>query len=313
MNYHLELTSDQTEELEKLAALGYTAREIAICLMESPQRAEQFEQAAKDPQSRISWHINRGILLSRSREEKTLLSNAEGGNITASQHLHKVRRTRGWQISKLDVFGGFEDRKLVQKLEDYIAGGSINDLSQEEAIYLDALMIMNELGRKYGRRNAVRFYTKEPFNLSYKRASEMYDESVNLFYTDRNIEKKAIRHKYAEQLEEAAAVVLSQATSSRDFEVYGNMLIQAAKLQGLDKPDVEKLPVDVYQKPLRLLSLNTETIGLPKIDRQAIANQIEALEIPERDKIRLRKDALIEPFNIEETLNELEEESKSEE
>lgn len=325
------LTDEQREQIENLAAIGYTPEETGIIVLdgfmnvdgmkslkESTFMLEDFIKAATDPESNIYYHIRRGQLLAAANEQIKLYEKAGKGDVTASQQLAKIRRSKGWEISKLDIFGGFPpsggtEGGILQKLEDYIQSGSVNKLSAEEAIYIEALTLFNSLARKYGRRNTIRFFTKEPFNLKYARASEMYDEAIALFYTDRNVEKKALRNLKAEQLDEAAMIVRDNAQSSKDWEVFANITMQSAKLQELDKPDVEKLPLQAYQKPIRVYSLDTESIGLPKIDRQDLANQIEALEIPERDKIRLRKDALIEPFNIQETLDELEEESKSEE
>ena len=177
---------------------------------------------------------------------------------------------------------------------------------------MEALTLYNSMYRKYGRRNTIAFFTKEPFNLKHSRASEMMDEALNLFYSDRNIEKKALRHLKAEQLEEAANIVRDNAQSSKDWEVYGKLLMHAAKLQELDKPDPERLPKEIYQKPFRIYNLDPGAVGIPGINRQLVADQIEMLEIPERDKIRVRKDAMLEQINIQETINELQEESQSE-
>ncbi len=308
MNQLINLTDEVKEEMEKLSALGYTHEEMAIYFEFD---VDVFHKAASDPDSNISYHIKRGELMSLAKIQMALLDDAERGNVTASQQLGKIRRNRSWQLSKLDVFAGIQDKKLIERLEDYIQSGSINQLSVEEAIYVDALSLIHSLSRKYGRRNTVAFFTQEPFNLKHARAREMYDEAISLFYTDRNIEKKALRHQKAEQLEEAARIVFENAESAKDYEVYGDLIMKAAKLQQLDKEDPEKLPKEIYQKPIRVLSLDTETIGLPKIDRQALAREIEELEIPERDKIRLLEDALNEPFNLLERIGSIEEESKS--
>jgi len=310
MKQLINLSDEHKETLEKLSALGLSHTEMATYLSFDQQL---FTEAASDPDSNIAYHIHRGKLMSMVNEQMALLTDAWQGDVPASTQLANIRRNRGWETSKLDIFGAIADKKLMESLEDYIQSGNINKLSAEEAIYIEALTLFNSLSRKYGRRNTIQFFTQAPFNLKYARASEMYDEAVNLFYRDRIIEKKALRHKKAEQLDEAALIVRDNAQSSKDWEIYGKLLMASSKLQELDKPDVEKLPVELYQKPIRVYSLDTETIGLPKIDRQDLATQIELLDIPEREKIRLKSDALLGPFNITERLNELEEESKSEE
>jgi hypothetical protein len=310
MNLSLSLTEEVSQELENLSALGYSLDDMAMYF---DVDKIYFRQAAQNVESKIYYYIQRGKLMAAAKEQLELLKAAETGNVTASEHLGKIRRTKGWEVSKLDIFGGFEDKRLLDRINDYVQSGSLNDLKNEEAIYLDALLLFAGMGRRYGRRNTVAFFTKPPFGLKYARASEMFDEAINLFHADRQIERKAMRHLFAEQLQEAALVVRENAQSAKDWEVYGNLLTQASRMLGLDKDDPEKPPAEQFMKPVRYYSLDPGDVGLHTIDRQQVARQIESLEIPEREKIRIRQDARIEHVNLEERLNELEEDSQSEE
>lgn len=303
------LDDEREQELERLSALGYTPEEMAV-YFDVDKRV--FLQKALDVDDEVYYRIQRGKLMSAAKEQMALLESAETGTIAAGERLSDIRRDRGWKMSKLDIFGGFEDKRLIESIRDYIDSGSINKLSKEEAIYIDALTLFNSMSRKYGRRNTIAFFTKPPFGLKYSRASEMYDEAINLFYTDRGVEKKAMRNKIAEELMDASVIVRDNAVTARDWEVYGDLLMKASKLLELDKEEPPKLPAEAYTKPIRLYSLDIESLGLPSINRQQIANQIEELEIPERDKIRLKQDARALPMNLEEKLNELEEEGKGE-
>jgi hypothetical protein len=303
------LDDERALELERLSALGFTHEEMAK-YFDVDKRI--FIEKAVDVNSEVYYHIERGKLVSLAKEQMALLEGAEKGNITAGQQLRNIRRDRGWETSKLDIFGGFEDKRLIENIQEYIQSGSINKISKEEAIYIDALTLFNSMGRKYGRRNTIAFFTRPPFGLKYARASEMYDEAINLFNLDRSVEKKALRNKFAENIEEAARIVRDNAATSRDWEVYGDLMMKAAKLLELDKEEPPKLPAEAYQKPIMVYSLETDKIGLPNINRQLVASQIEELEIPERDKNRLKQDAMILPINLEEKLHELEEESKGE-
>jgi hypothetical protein len=309
MNLSLSLTEEVILELENLSALDYSLEQMAMYF---DTDKIFFIQAALDVESKIYYHLQRGKLMAAAKEQLALLQDAEKGSVTASEHLGKIRRVKGWEISRLDIFGGFEDKKTLDKLNDYLQSGSINDLKNEEAIYLDALILFHSMGRRYGRRNTVAAFTKHPFGMKYARASEMYDEAINLFHADRKVERKALRHLFAEQLQEAAAVVRENALSAKDWEVYGNLISQASKMLGLDKDDPEKPPAAEYMKPVRYYSLAPGDVGLHTIDRQEVARQIEGLDIPERDKIRVRQDARIEHVNLEERLHELEEDSQSE-
>ena len=69
----------------------------------------------------------------------------------------------------------------------------------------------------------------EPFNVERMRARKMYSEAINLFYLNDTIENNAHRNLMYDNLMKAAQVVLQNAVSSKDMEVYGNLNIQAAK------------------------------------------------------------------------------------
>src|SRR5690606_10692549 len=123
-------------------------------------------------------------------------------------------------------------------------------------------------------------------------------------------ERKALRVKKAEFLEDLARAAATNAETAKDIEVAANIEMKAAKLRGLDQPDPEKLPPEAFRRPIRVFSLDTTDIGMPALNRNQIARQIDALEIPESDKSRLRKDARLETIQLEQYLDELETESK---
>ncbi len=58
----------------------------------------------------------------------------------------------------------------------------------------------------------------------------------------------------------------------------------------------------MYLRQVRVFSLTPEVLGLPAINRQEVNDQIQQLRIPEVEKSRLRREALIEDVNIIELL-----------
>jgi len=304
---HIFLTEDQYAELERLAALGYTTEQLAMYFQ---KQLADFVDAVEDPESQIYYHIARGKLVSLAQEQMNILISAEGGNISASQQLANIRRSRGFKISKDEIFGSFDNSKTLRLFEDWVEGGCVTDLSKEEQLYLEALSMIDKMDRKYGRKNTIAFFTKPPFKLSQSRASAMYDEAINLFNTDRNINKKAFRNKYADEIDEMAIIVRDNATTSKDAEVFGNLKVQAGKMRGLEEKEPEPISKELFIKPVRLFTLDPSMVGMPTINRQLVADHIDALEIPEADKRRVSADALLTNINLEQQLDELEEESK---
>lgn len=279
------------DDIEQLGALRYTPQEVAQ-YFDIPLEIVEQELNRKD--SQLDYYLQRGKLVFDTKEQMQLLNGASSGNTTASERLEKIRRNKDFEISKTDIFGSFRSEVKFNKLSEYLLSGGTIDLSNEEALYLDALRLIDSLERQYGRRKTIHFLQKKPFNLSYNKAREMMDEATNIFYGNKNIEKKALRFKYAEMLEEMAILAKQNAKTNRDLEVAGELIAKAAKMQELDKEDLPVLPREVYQPAVRIFTLDPERVGIPGINRNELAAQIEELNISELTKKRLRYDAMID-------------------
>lgn len=201
------------------------------------------------------------------------------------------------------------DKSYFDTLQDYIASGCTMELTADELDYYNALYALVGINRKYGKDNAIAFLMHEPFNVERLRARKMYSEAINLFYLNDAIENNAHRNLMYDNLMKAAQVVLQNAVSSKDMEVYGNLNIQAAKIKQLDKPDPVK-PKEIDEKPIKIYDLNPEAVGLDAANRQILAAQIDSVDLPEREKVRLKRDANIVDIDFEEMLNDQEEKTK---
>ena len=201
------------------------------------------------------------------------------------------------------------DKSYFDRLQDYIASGCTMELTADELDYYNTLYALVGINRKYGKDNAIAFLMHEPFNVERLRARKMYSEAINLFYLNDTIENNAHRNMMFDNLMKAAQVVLQNAVSSKDMEVYGNLNIQAAKIKQLDKPDPVK-PKEIDEKPIKIYDLNPEAVGLDAANRQILAAQIDSVDLPEREKVRLKRDANIVDIDFEEMLNDQEEKTK---
>lgn len=201
------------------------------------------------------------------------------------------------------------DKSYFDTLQDYIASGCTMELTADELDYYNVLYALVGINRKYGKDNAIAFLMHEPFNVERLRARKMYSEAINLFYLNDTIENNAHRNMMFDNLMKAAQVVLQNAVNSKDMEVYGNLNIQAAKIKQLDKPDPVK-PKEIDEKPIKIYDLNPEAVGLDAANRQILAAQIDSVDLPEREKVRLKRDANIVDIDFEEMLNDQEEKTK---
>lgn len=292
------LTHDQIEELQQLGALEWTPSDIAVYFKFD---IDQFTAEYNDPNSAVSFAIKRGQLQALATINKAILANAEAGDLPSANHLEKIRRERAFKTSKLDIFGTFDNEKSFRRVYEYIADGRANDLSADERLFLDLLTIVNSFDRQFGKRATIKFMTQQ-LNFSYDRAVDYYNQADNLFYSNRNTTKDALRNKYAELLEDLAHAAKNTATTPKDYEAVSEIIAKAAKIRKLDEPEIQKLPAEMYLRQVRVFSLTPEVLGLPSINRQEVSDQIQQLHIPEMEKSRLRREALIEDVNIIELL-----------
>lgn len=203
------------------------------------------------------------------------------------------------------------DKSYFERLQDYIQSGCKYQLSPEEQEYYNALFAVVGITRKYGKDRAISMLMHEPFNCSRPRAREMYYEAVNLFYLDDTIEPAAHRNMIFDSLMKAAQAVLLSSTSAKDMEVYGNLLTQAWKVKQLDKPDKVKRQ-EIKEKDIKIYTLDSNLIGVPSIDRNVLAKQIDSIpDITENDRSRLKRDAMAVDINFEEILDDTQEKTES--
>ena len=293
-----DLKPDQVRELQRFGALGWTPRDIAISM---GLDIEQFSAEYKDPDSIVSLAITVGRLQAQAEVSTKVLENAKRGNLPSILHLEKIRREKNFQTSKLDIFGGFDDQKSFDRMAEYIAAGRTAELSNNEKSFIDLLSIINSLDRQFGKRATIKLLTQQ-FGYSYDRAVDYYDQADQLFYSNRNTTKEAMRNKYAEMLDNIAHAALAAAQTPKDYEAVSEIVAKAAKIRKLDEPEIQKLPAAMYLRPIRMFSLTPEVLNLPPVNRQEVSEQIQQMPIPQVEKRRLKQDALIEDVDIIEML-----------
>ena len=201
------------------------------------------------------------------------------------------------------------EKSHYETLQDYLASGCTLELTEEELEYYNLLYALVGIHRKYGKDNAIAFLMHKPFCIDRGRAWRMYAEALNLFYLNDTVENDAYRNILFDNLQKAALAVLQNATSAKDMEVYGNLLVQAAKVKQLDKPDPVK-PVQPQPKQLIVYDLDSAAVGLTAANRNELGRQIDSMDLPEREKVRLKRDANVIDVDIEEMLDDQEEKTK---
>lgn len=283
-----EEKDDSLDRIAYLAALGWPDNEIFI--------SEGIDE--KSVPEEVREAIEHGRLKKRADIEIAVARAAASGTPEAVKQFNEVVRDKSFSISKLDLFGGPEDEGAFERIQDYIAGGSRGNLSQKEQVYIDLLTMIYSLDGQWGKRRTIKFLTSKPFSFSYEQASNMYAESIEMFFANRKVSKEAMRAKMADQYDTLYALAMQNARTTKDFEIAAGILSSKAKVLRLDQDDPQQLPAENYSKQFRVLSLSPEVIGLPRANRDELARQIDGIVAPEAVKKRLRVDAGIDDLDI---------------
>jgi hypothetical protein len=113
MNSELDILSEwpdwfpleKVEELESIAAIGYTPDKIAMYF---GVNKDLFITEIMRPDSRIKYHIDRGILVNEADEAIATQNAANTGNATQAQRLDKKRFQLMFQQLKERIIYGKE-------------------------------------------------------------------------------------------------------------------------------------------------------------------------------------------------------------
>lgn len=283
-----EEKDDSLDRIAYLAALGWPDNEIFI--------SEGIDE--KSVPEEVREAIEHGRLKKRADIEIAVARAAASGTPEAVKQFNEVVRDKSFSLSKLDLFGGPEDEGAFERIQDYIAGGSRGNLSKKEQVYIDLLTMIYSLDGQWGKRRTIKFLTAKPFSFSYEQASNMYAESIEMFFANRKVSKDAMRAKMADQYDTLYVLAMQNARTTKDFEIAAGILSSKAKVLRLDQDDPQQLPAENYSKQFRVLSLSPEVIGLPRANRDELARQIDGIVAPEAVKKRLRVDAGIDDLDI---------------
>jgi hypothetical protein len=283
-----EEKDDSLDRIAYLAALGWPDNEIFI--------SEGIDE--KSVPEEVREAIEHGRLKKRADIEIAVARAAASGTPEAVKQFNEVVRDKSFSISKLDLFGGPEDQGAFERIQDYIAEGSKGNLSQKEQVYIDLLTMIYSLDGQWGKRRTIKFLTSKPFSFSYEQASNMYAESIEMFFANRKVSKEAMRAKMADQYDTLYTLAMQNARTTKDFEIAAGILSSKAKVLRLEQDDPQQLPAENYSKQFRVLSLSPEVIGLPRANRDELARQIDGIVAPEAVKKRLRVDAGIDDLDI---------------
>ena len=127
-------------------------------------------------------------------------------------------------------------------------------------------------------------------------ATKLYYECLNFFNLDNQVKVEAWANIYADRLDNMARICYEL----NDFETARRLTMDAAEMRGVGKQQENKIPDELLDRRPIFYTSKIEDIGVQREDRYKLAEYIDNLEVPEKVKNRLKRDAQIEdvPFEI---------------
>lgn len=259
---------------------------------------------------------------------KLIREKADQGNMKAVQSLQKIERETKLNAAKEEMLGKamFEkhdemkdvvrenmimpssrnltfniDELDISEIENYITTGEFKSLPEHMTVYLRWMEIAHDWYYKFKSRTWVlRFLIanckdRDGNNISFYFAEKIFNDMLAFFYPDRNLKKNHWFRYLAERIEMGAALALE----NNDFETYGKNLERAAKVMGMIEMEKSNIDARLLDRRPRFFITNAKELGIPEIDRYALARHIDEMAISEKEKLMAKRDLGVEERNLE--------------
>lgn len=194
------------------------------------------------------------------------------------------------------------DQVDIKDIYDFMERGDVNNAPLHIVEYLELLDKVRGMALridKFGSKEAIVKHLIVVDKLSRYKANQVYDETIEYFYSDSHISKKAWRNLYADKAEKALHFAMLQMRDASDASKVVKMAQEIAILRGINEPDKEELPKELFQKPFVVYTTDSEMLGLDKANRTVLAELIDSFpEVTEKERIKIKRDAEILPIKV---------------
>ena len=190
----------------------------------------------------------------------------------------------------------------LQDIYDFMETGSLQNAPEGIVAYLTLLdKIRGMLIRidRFANDEMIIKHLMLVDNLSRYKAKNIIDETREYFYCSQKVSKIAWRNIYAEKLDKVTHFAMVNMKDPSDASKVSKMLLDLATLRGVFEADIESISEEVFQRPVRLYSMDASVFEFGKVDRQKLAAMIDKFpDLNEREKDRIKQEALCLQLNI---------------
>ena len=191
----------------------------------------------------------------------------------------------------------------LDHIYDFMEKGNLNNAPEEIVLYLELLDKIRGMFLRidvFGTKEAIVKHLMLVDKISRYKAMQLCDEAQQYFYSDSKISKQAWRTIYAEKAEKMINFAMQTVKNPTDAAKVVKMLLDVAELRGINLPEQEELPAELFKPPWVIYSADAEFLGLEtKANRHRLAEMIDAFpELTEKQRVQIRREAQILPIKV---------------
>lgn len=190
----------------------------------------------------------------------------------------------------------------LQDIYEFMERGNPKNAPQHIVDYLELLdKVRGMIIRidQYGSKDIVVKHLMVTNGLSRYKASQVYDEAVEYFYVSQRVSKSAWKNVYADKMDKMINVSMQLVRTVDDARKVVQMLKDVGDMREVHIEDKENLPEELFKAPIVVYTLDPEELGLPKANRQRLAEIIDQIpELTEKEKIRIKQEAQALPIKV---------------
>ena len=196
----------------------------------------------------------------------------------------------------------FEDISL-DDIYEFMETGNVADAPEDLVEYLTVLETMHKMFLRiahFGTKEAIlkHIMITRPTISRYK-ANELYNDMLIYFYSDDTVPKKVYRNIYARRQDDIATAITLMAKTPEDLDRASRVGERAYKMRDLETVDAPELPKELFEKPIKIYSMDASFLGEQPINRTLLAKSIDELEdFSPAEKMLMKQDAAIEQIKL---------------
>jgi len=294
----MQLSEDQFKIIEAMAPV-FSIGQIAMAMnLDRDEFIAQCDIPEDDPLYKPGhprYHYDKGKLQADWDIAKGTLKRAKDGNQTSIQQFTKYQQQKELEKIKQTVL--IRSRRKTLLTAESLAIDPGNALSLIKAD-VEQVEFIRELFMCYNSKNQIISRIRKRWEkMQELEAERLYNEVLNFYYlTNDEVKVDAWRNILAERMDDLFNICFK----TNDFETARRCLADLAEIRGVNKDKPQQVPPEILDRRPIIYSIRISDLGVLPANRNELAALIDALDISEKEKTRVRREAMIEdvPFEL---------------